>query len=154
MNRFDYVRPTTVAEAVQAIQSAANARFIAGGTNLVDLMKYNVEKPERLVDITRLHLEAIEERDGGLGRVRDVTGHPVAAPHAEAVQRGGDRGDLLGQFRVGRCAGAESARFGVVESWCEGCRRSEAEEPPITGRCFPARPELGRCGPLGVCHEQ
>ena len=56
MNRFDYVRPTTVEEAVRAIGSAANARFIAGGTNLVDLMKYNVERPERLVDITRLPL--------------------------------------------------------------------------------------------------
>ena len=66
MNRFDYVRPTTVDEAVQAIASGANTRFIAGGTNLVDLMKYNVERPERLVDITRLPLDAIEERDGGL----------------------------------------------------------------------------------------
>ena len=62
MNRFDYVRPTTVEEAVRAIGSAANARFIAGGTNLVDLMKYNVERPERLVDITRLPLEAIEQQ--------------------------------------------------------------------------------------------
>ena len=65
MNRFDYVRPTTVEEAVRAIGSAANARFIAGGTNLVDLMKYNVERPERLVDITRLPLEAIEEQRWG-----------------------------------------------------------------------------------------
>ncbi|MBO1021985.1 xanthine dehydrogenase family protein subunit M [Methylobacterium sp. SD274] len=78
MNRFDYVRPTTVEEAVRAIGSAANARFIAGGTNLVDLMKYNVERPERLVDITRLPLEAIEERDGGLGIGALVTNATVA----------------------------------------------------------------------------
>ncbi len=66
MNRFDYVRAGTVSEAVQAFGSGQNARFIAGGTNLVDLMKYNVEKPGRLIDITRLPLDAIEEHEGGL----------------------------------------------------------------------------------------
>ncbi|MDP4022036.1 xanthine dehydrogenase family protein subunit M [Methylobacterium sp. NEAU 140] len=64
MNRFEYVRAGTVAEAVQAF--GAGARFIAGGTNLIDLMKYDVEKPGRLIDITRLPLTGIEERDGGL----------------------------------------------------------------------------------------
>ena len=64
MNRFDYVRAGTVAEAVQAM--AGGGRVIAGGTNLVDLMKYNVERPERLIDITRLPLDAIEENEGGL----------------------------------------------------------------------------------------
>ena len=66
MNRFEYVRAGTVAEAVQAVAADANARFIAGGTNLVDLMKYNVERPGRIVDITRLPLDAIEDHDGGL----------------------------------------------------------------------------------------
>jgi xanthine dehydrogenase YagS FAD-binding subunit len=64
MNRFEYVRAGTVAEAVQAF--GAGARFIAGGTNLIDLMKYDVERPGRLIDITRLPLSGIEERDGGL----------------------------------------------------------------------------------------
>ncbi|MGX5774094.1 FAD binding domain-containing protein [Methylorubrum zatmanii] len=66
MNRFDYVRPGTVAEAVQAFGADPAARFIAGGTNLIDLMKYDVEKPGKLIDITRLPLGEIEERDGGL----------------------------------------------------------------------------------------
>ena len=66
MNRFDYVRAGTVAEAVQALGADPSARFIAGGTNLVDLMKYDVERPGRLVDITRLPLGEIEERAGGL----------------------------------------------------------------------------------------
>jgi xanthine dehydrogenase YagS FAD-binding subunit len=78
MNRFDYVRPTTVDEAVRAIASGAQARFIAGGTNLVDLMKYNVERPERLVDITRLPLDRIEARDGGLSLGALVTNATVA----------------------------------------------------------------------------
>ncbi|MCJ2089473.1 xanthine dehydrogenase family protein subunit M [Methylobacterium sp. E-005] len=64
MNRFDYVRAGTVAEAVQAF--GAGARFIAGGTNLIDLMKYDVEKPGRLIDITRLPLDKIEDHAGGL----------------------------------------------------------------------------------------
>ena len=64
MNRFDYVRAGTVAEAVQAY--GAGARFIAGGTNLIDLMKYDVEKPGRLIDITRLPLDKIEDHAGGL----------------------------------------------------------------------------------------
>jgi len=64
MNRFDYVRAGTVAEAVQAY--GAGARFIAGGTNLIDLMKYDVEKPGRLIDITRLPLDQIEDHGGGL----------------------------------------------------------------------------------------
>ncbi|HEV7438555.1 MAG TPA: xanthine dehydrogenase family protein subunit M [Methylobacterium sp.] len=66
MNRFEYVRAGTVAEAVQALAGDPNAKFIAGGTNLLDLMKYNVERPGRLIDITRLPLDAIEEHDGGL----------------------------------------------------------------------------------------
>ncbi|MCJ2114072.1 xanthine dehydrogenase family protein subunit M [Methylobacterium sp. E-025] len=66
MNRFDYVRADTVAEAVQAFAAAPGARFIAGGTNLIDLMKYDVERPGRLVDITRLPLGEIVEHDGGL----------------------------------------------------------------------------------------
>lgn len=64
MNRFEYVRAGTVAEAVGAF--GAGARFIAGGTNLIDLMKYEVEKPGRLIDITHLPLKGIEEQSGGL----------------------------------------------------------------------------------------
>ncbi|MGK6321812.1 FAD binding domain-containing protein [Sphingomonas sp. DT-51] len=62
MKTFDYARAGSVAEAVQA-----GGRFIAGGTNLLDLMKLQVETPEKLVDISRLDLDQIEEReDGGL----------------------------------------------------------------------------------------
>ncbi|AWB20085.1 xanthine dehydrogenase family protein subunit M [Methylobacterium currus] len=66
MNRFAYTRAGTVQEAVQALAADPAARFIAGGTNLVDLMKYNVERPGRLVDITRLPLDEIVQHEGGL----------------------------------------------------------------------------------------
>ena len=78
MNRFDYVRADTVAQALAAFGGDPNARFIAGGTNLVDLMKYNVEKPAKLIDITRLPLDAIEERDGGLSIGALVTNSALA----------------------------------------------------------------------------
>ncbi len=66
MNRFSYARPGSVAEAVGEA-ATADVRFLAGGTNLVDLMKENVERPIRLVDIGRLPLAGIDDLpDGGL----------------------------------------------------------------------------------------
>jgi xanthine dehydrogenase YagS FAD-binding subunit len=67
VNRFDYVRPSTVAEAVMAA-AAPGAAYLAAGTNLVDLMKGGVMRPGRLVDIGRLPgLDRIEAlADGGV----------------------------------------------------------------------------------------
>ncbi|WP_232631482.1 FAD binding domain-containing protein [Methylobacterium sp. Leaf118] len=86
MNRFDYVRPDTVAEAVQALGADPGARFIAGGTNLIDLMKYDVERPGRLIDITRLPLRQIEERDGGL-RIGALATNATVAYDARVRER-------------------------------------------------------------------
>jgi xanthine dehydrogenase YagS FAD-binding subunit len=67
MNRFDYVRATSLDEALSALRDSPAAKIIAGGTNLVDLMKYEVTKPSRIIDITRLPLDGIEDLpDGGL----------------------------------------------------------------------------------------
>src|SRR5436305_5821972 len=67
MNNFGYARASDVADAVRQIAADPGAKFIAGGTNLIDLMKENVARPSRLIDITHLPLRAIEERqDGGL----------------------------------------------------------------------------------------
>jgi xanthine dehydrogenase YagS FAD-binding subunit len=67
MKSFDYVRPATVREAVTAA-AAPGAVYLAGGTNLLDLMKGGVSAPDRLVDITHLSgLDRIEELpDGGV----------------------------------------------------------------------------------------
>lgn len=65
MNNFTYTRSTDVDSAVQNISHGS--RFIAGGTNLLDLMKENVMKPSHLVDVSRIPLTTIEETaDGGL----------------------------------------------------------------------------------------
>ncbi len=66
MNPFAYTRAANQQDAIQAIMQQ-NSKFIAGGTNLLDLMKENVEQPVRLIDINRLELTQIaEQRDGGL----------------------------------------------------------------------------------------
>ncbi|MBJ3778393.1 FAD binding domain-containing protein [Acuticoccus mangrovi] len=69
MNVFDYVRPASVAEAVAAA-SEGDAAFLAGGTNLLDLMKAGASHPARLVDITRLPgLDDIEFAADGTIRI-------------------------------------------------------------------------------------
>jgi xanthine dehydrogenase YagS FAD-binding subunit len=80
MNNFAYHRATDLADAVRAVADDPSARVIAGGTNLVDLMKYNVERPGRLVDLTRVDgLKAIEETgDSGLRIGALVTNSEVA----------------------------------------------------------------------------
>ena len=79
MNRFSYTRAGDVATAVSEIARDDAAKFIAGGTNLIDLMKENVARPSRLIDITRLPLDKIENtRDGGLRIGALVTNTDVA----------------------------------------------------------------------------
>ncbi|UFH53262.1 xanthine dehydrogenase family protein subunit M [Spirosoma sp. KNUC1025] len=67
MNSFTYTRADAIDVAVDERASEKTAKFIAGGTNLIDLMKENVERPTRLIDITRLPMTSITETvDGGL----------------------------------------------------------------------------------------
>lgn len=81
MNPFHYSRPTDVQQAVQ--MSSAASRFIAGGTNLLDLMKENISHPEHLIDITGLPLHGIQEtaegglRIGALVSNADLAWHPL-----------------------------------------------------------------------------
>jgi xanthine dehydrogenase YagS FAD-binding subunit len=67
MRPFDYQRVTTPAEAAAAIAQHPGAKVIAGGTNLLDLMKLEIETPEHLVDVNRIGLDQVETTpDGGL----------------------------------------------------------------------------------------
>jgi xanthine dehydrogenase YagS FAD-binding subunit len=76
MHSIFYDRARDVDHAIE-LAAAPGARFIGGGTNLLDLYKSGVERPERLVDISRLALAAIEELpDGG------VRSQPCADPPA------------------------------------------------------------------------
>ena len=85
MINFQYSRANNVADAVRQIAADPKARFIAGGTNLIDLMKEDVERPSRLIDITHLPLKAVEEtaegglRIGALVPNSDLAYHPLIA---------------------------------------------------------------------------
>jgi len=79
MRAFTYERATDPGAAVAAV-SRAGAKFISGGTNLLDLMKLEIEQPTHLVDISRLPLKDIEELpDGGLRIGAQATNSDVAA---------------------------------------------------------------------------
>src|SRR6267378_1262531 len=83
MINFQYSRATDVADAVRMIAADPTAKFIAGGTNLVDLMKEDIERPSRLIDISRLPLKTVEETAGGGLRIgalvpnSDLAYHPL-----------------------------------------------------------------------------
>ncbi|WP_329158392.1 xanthine dehydrogenase family protein subunit M [Streptomyces sp. NBC_01717] len=79
MRSFTYERATDAQAAVAAV-SRTGAKFISGGTNLLDLMKLDIEKPSHLVDISRLPLRDIEELpDGGLRIGAQAANSDVAA---------------------------------------------------------------------------
>ena len=83
MINFRYSRAGDVADAVRQIASEPRAKFVAGGTNLLDLMKYEVERPGHLIDISRLPLTGIEETASGRVRIgalvpnSDLAYHPL-----------------------------------------------------------------------------
>jgi xanthine dehydrogenase YagS FAD-binding subunit len=92
MQTFQYSRPTTVVQAVNAAaksktaQQSADVRFVAGGTTLVDLMKLGAERPNHLVDINALPLERIEPTTGG-GLVLGALARNSTVAHHAVVQR-------------------------------------------------------------------
>jgi xanthine dehydrogenase YagS FAD-binding subunit len=83
MINFDYARANDIGDAVRQIAADPAAKFIAGGTNLVDLMKGDIERPTRLIDISRLPLKTVEEtaeggvRIGALVPNSDLAWHPL-----------------------------------------------------------------------------
>lgn len=80
MKPFDYVRATAPGDAVDRHDGDTDTRYLAGGTNLLDLMKLEVEAPDRVVDIARVGLDTIDETDdGGLRVGALVTNSDLAA---------------------------------------------------------------------------
>ncbi len=86
MIRFDYARPSAVQEAVEA-GSGSHVAYLAGGTNLVDLMKENVARPLQVVDINRLPLGQITELDGGGLRLGALATNSETAYHPQVQAR-------------------------------------------------------------------
>jgi xanthine dehydrogenase YagS FAD-binding subunit len=87
MTPFSFVRPDNVAQAVRELIGNPSAKAIAGGTNLVDLMKYHVERPTRVVDLTRLPLNMIDETDDGGLRIGALVSNTDLANDARVQKR-------------------------------------------------------------------
>jgi len=82
---FEYQRPTTIDAALSAV--GAGGKFIGGGTNLVDLMKAGIERPQRLIDVNHLRLETIENTPEGGLRIGAGARNSDVAAHADVQHR-------------------------------------------------------------------
>ncbi|HZH30992.1 MAG TPA: xanthine dehydrogenase family protein subunit M [Pyrinomonadaceae bacterium] len=82
MRPFKYVRASDASAAARAVAANPRAKFLAGGTNILDLMKEDVERPDELVDVSRLKLAEIKAAGGGvsigaLAKNTDTANHPL-----------------------------------------------------------------------------
>ena len=93
MNPFSYERARRTDVAIESVGQTSTAKFLAGGTNLVDLMKNGIERPERIIDINRLPLATIEPlpdgglRLGALARNADTANHPLVRKQYPLLSR-------------------------------------------------------------------
>jgi xanthine dehydrogenase YagS FAD-binding subunit len=87
MINFEYTRAAGIADAVRQVAADPKAKLIAGGTNLIDLMKEDVERPTRLIDISRLPLNTIEATGGGGVRIGALVSNSGIAYHPLIEQR-------------------------------------------------------------------
>ncbi|MFE7710140.1 FAD binding domain-containing protein [Streptomyces sp. NPDC057486] len=86
MKEFTYQRPAHVRDAL-ALVADDGARFLGGGTNLVDLMKDGIETPTRLVDVRRLPLDGVRETSDGSLTIGATTTNSDLAAHPEVRRR-------------------------------------------------------------------
>ncbi|MEQ8144880.1 xanthine dehydrogenase family protein subunit M [Streptomyces sp. OP7] len=110
MKEFDYRRADDVTGAVALLDADPDARYLGGGTNLVDLMKNGVESPARLVDVRSLPLDRIEADDDGAVRIgatvtnADLAAHPLIRDRYPALTQAvlaGASGQLRNMATVG-----------------------------------------------------
>lgn len=84
MKRFEYIRALEPQQAVMFAEPT-EASFIAGGTNLLDLMKFEIETPLKLVDITRMPLEQVETTSDGGVRIGTLVTNSDLAAHPSII---------------------------------------------------------------------
>jgi xanthine dehydrogenase YagS FAD-binding subunit len=107
---FQFVRADDAATAVQTVTANPKAKFLAGGTNLVDLMKLGVERPDLLVDLTRLPFDSVDVEADGTVRIgtnvrnSDLAAHPAVRnglPLLSQALLAGASGQLRNMATVG-----------------------------------------------------
>ena len=110
MTPFGYTRAADLTDAIRQKDADPAAKFIAGGTNLIDLIKYEVERPTRLIDISRLPLRSVEETESGGLRIgalvpnSDLAYDPIVAeryPMLRSAILAGASGQLRNMASVG-----------------------------------------------------
>ena len=84
---FEFARAGNVADAIRQMAASPGAKFVAGGTNLVDLMKMDVEQPAKLIDVNRLPLDKVEEVSGGGLRIGALVRNSDLAYHPQVERR-------------------------------------------------------------------
>jgi xanthine dehydrogenase YagS FAD-binding subunit len=87
MRPFTYERATSPGAAAKAAALTRGARFIAGGTNLLDLMKLDIEQPAHLIDVSRLPMAAIEATTEGGLRIGAAATNSTVAAHVDVMAR-------------------------------------------------------------------
>src|SRR5687767_10947551 len=111
MRPFKYVRASDVNAAARAVGANPQAKFLAGGTNILDLMKEDVERPTQLVDVTRLQLAEIKPLRGGvsigaLATNTNTANHPLIRSNypllAQAIVAGASA--QLRNMEIGRAS--------------------------------------------------
>ena len=169
MRPFTYERATDAASAVRSAAETPNAKFIAGGTNLLDLMKLEIEHPAHLIDVGRLPMAAIEDTpEGGLRIGAMATNSHVAADVrvrsrypvlTQAIVAGGS-----GQLRNKATTGGnllQRTRCAYFYDTTKPCNKRAARAPAaaqlegldrqfrdlVTARAMPASPRTRRTWP-------
>ena len=143
MRPFAYARPTDPAEAVELATSTDGAMYLAGGTNLVDLMKLGATRPTMLVDVGGLGFDAVDELDGGglrIGGGRTATwpatrrppGPPAAGDGTVGggVGAGANMATIAGSAQRTRCGYFQDATKPATSVAGSGCPVTE-----ITATC-------------------
>src|SRR3954454_9154385 len=87
MNNFTYTRAESAQKAINLVSEDRKTKFLGGGTNLVDLMRENIERPDALIDVTGLPFDQIEElADGGIS-IGAAVNNTAVANHPIVRQR-------------------------------------------------------------------
>ena len=109
MRAFDYARPASTAEAVRLMAGNPEAKFLAGGANLVDLMRERIERPATLIDVSGLSLDIEDGLDGGLVigagvKNTELAAHPIVRQRFPVLARAvlaGASGQIRNMATVG-----------------------------------------------------
>lgn len=110
MRAFQFTRADDAASAVRTVAANPQAKFLGGGTNLVDLMKLGVERPDLLVDVTRLPLDTVDVEPDGTVRIgtnvrnSELAAHPavrIGLPVLSQALLSGASGQLRNMATVG-----------------------------------------------------